>query len=62
MDTRKPNTKEDTGGYLFFSGIMTMSASYRITPRVALRANWNRTITNYNRDTDVMTGGLAYRF
>jgi len=44
------------------SGIVTMTASYRFHPHWGLRASWNRIVTNYNRDTDVILGGIAYRF
>ena len=60
VDNRRKD--KDAGGNMFLSGLLTMGVSYRITPHVALRANWNRTITNYNRDTDVMVGGVGYRF
>jgi hypothetical protein len=44
------------------SGITTLTASYRIDPHWALRASWNRIVTNYDRDTDVLLGGIGYRF
>jgi len=44
------------------SGIVTLSASYRLTPDWALRTSWNRIVTSYNRDTDVIMGGIGYRF
>lgn len=65
------------GGYLVFSrnektkdikddidlaGLVTMTASFRLTPSWALRGSWMRTVTDFNRDTDVMMGGLGYRF
>ena len=61
IDERR-KLKDGAGGDMFLSGLLTMTVSYRVTPRIALRANWNRTITNYNRDTDVMCGGAGYRF
>jgi len=65
------------GGYLVFSrnyktknvsdnvdlaGLVTMTASFRITPSWAVRGSWMRTVTDFNRDTDIMIGGLGYRF
>jgi hypothetical protein len=44
------------------SGIATMSGSYRLDPHWSLRISWNRIITNYDRDTDVIMGGIGYRF
>ena len=44
------------------SGIVTLTASYRLTPDWALRTSWNRIVTSYNRDTDVILGGVGYRF
>jgi hypothetical protein len=44
------------------SGIVTMTASYRFHPHWNLRTSWNRIVTNYNRDTDVILGGIGYRF
>ena len=46
----------------YLSGLVTMSASYRLDPDWALRLSWNRIVTNYNSDTDVILGGLGYRF
>jgi hypothetical protein len=44
------------------SGIVTLTASYRLTPDWALRSSWNRIVTSYNRDTDVILAGVGYRF
>jgi hypothetical protein len=46
----------------FVSGIITLTGSYRLTPHWALRASWNRVVTDYERDTDVILAGLGYRF
>jgi len=45
-----------------WSGLLTMSASYRISQRWFARVSWNRTVTGYDRDTDVFLAGLGYRF
>jgi len=44
------------------SGIVTMTGSYRFHPHWAMRTSWNRIVTNYNRDTDVIMGGIGYLF
>jgi hypothetical protein len=44
------------------SGIITLTASYRLHPHWALRTSWNRIVTSYSRDTDVILGGVGYRF
>jgi hypothetical protein len=43
-------------------GIVTMTSSYRFLPQWDVRASWNRIITDYNNDTDVILGGIGYRF
>jgi len=43
-----------------FSGIVSLMAGYEIVPRWHLRATWNRIVTNYDRDTDVIMGGVGY--
>lgn len=44
------------------SAIGTLTASYRLDPRWSLRISWNRIVTNYDRDTDVLLGGVGYGF
>ncbi|OGU07216.1 MAG: hypothetical protein A2X82_03135 [Geobacteraceae bacterium GWC2_55_20] len=44
------------------SMIATMTGSYRLDPSWSLRTSWNRIVTNYDRDTDVIMGGVGYRF
>lgn len=44
------------------SAICTITGSYRLDPHWSLRTSWNRIVTNYNRDTDVIVGGIGYRF
>lgn len=44
------------------SAIVTMTAGYRFDRRWSLRSSWNRILTDYNRDTDVIFGGIGYRF
>jgi hypothetical protein len=44
------------------SGMLTLTGSYRFAPHWAARLSWNRLITTYDRDTDVIVGGIGYRF
>lgn len=44
------------------SAITTLTGSYRLNQHWCLRTSWNRIITNYDRDTDVIMGGIGYRF
>jgi hypothetical protein len=44
------------------SGLVSLSASYRFTEHWAARVTWNRVVTRYSRDTDVLLGGVGYRF
>ncbi len=44
------------------SAITTLTGSYRLDPRWSLRTSWNRIVTNYDKDTDVIMGGIGYRF
>ena len=44
------------------SGIVTLTASYRFHPHWDLRTSWYRIVTSYDRDTDVLLGGVGYRF
>jgi hypothetical protein len=57
-ERRRKNENKDN----IISGIATMSGSYRLDPHWSLRISWNRIITNYDRDTDVIMGGIGYRF
>jgi hypothetical protein len=45
-----------------FAGIVSMSASYRLGQHWTTRVTWNRIVTRYNRDTDVILAGVGYRF
>ncbi|HEY6008074.1 MAG TPA: hypothetical protein VIU40_07090, partial [Geobacteraceae bacterium] len=44
------------------SAILTFSGSYRLDTSWLLRTSWNRILTNYDRDTDVILAGVGYRF
>ncbi len=44
------------------SALFAVSASYRFGSRWVARVTWNRVVTRYNRDTDVIEGGIGVRF
>jgi len=44
------------------AGIVTLTGSYRIHRHWDVRTSWNRIVTDYNRDTDIILGGVGYRF
>ena len=52
----------DTGGDGILSGLVSISASYRVTQHWSARVTWNRVVTRYSRDTDVILAGIGYRF
>ena len=52
----------DTGTNRFISGIATLTCSYRFAGNWAVRGSWNRVITRYQRDTDIILGGIGYLF
>ena len=47
---------------VFGAGMFTMSASYRMGHEWTARLSWNRVLSNYDRDTDVVMLGVGYRF
>jgi hypothetical protein len=51
----------DTGDGIL-SGLLSITASYRMTQRWSPRVTWNRVMTRYSRDTDVILGGIGYGF
>ena len=60
--SRYHNPLQGPGADRLLSGIVALTGSYRFTPHWALRATWNRVVTSYERDTDVILGGVGYRF
>jgi hypothetical protein len=56
VDTHHPGRVETV------LGVFTMTASYRFMPRWAVRLSWNRVVTNYDGDADVILAGLGYFF
>lgn len=45
-----------------FSGIISFTGSYRVSGPWNVRLTFNRIITNYNKDADVILAGIGYRF
>lgn len=45
-----------------FSGLVSLSASYRFTNRWLARLTWNRMVTRYDRDADIIAAGVGMRF
>ncbi|NVN92291.1 MAG: hypothetical protein HXX11_17040 [Desulfuromonadales bacterium] len=43
-------------------GIITLTSSYTIMSPWDVRVSWNRVITTYNNDTDVILGGVGFHF
>ncbi|EKS66629.1 MULTISPECIES: hypothetical protein [Caballeronia] len=45
-----------------FSGLVSVSASYRFSDRWLARVTWNRMVTRYDRDADIIEAGFGVRF
>jgi len=56
------NLVENRDGGRALSGLVSLTGSYRFHPNWDLRTSWYRIVTDYNRDTDVILGGVGYRF
>ncbi|MGA7777215.1 MAG: hypothetical protein WCA85_05830 [Paraburkholderia sp.] len=50
------------GGDGILAGLVSISASYRLAQHWLARVTWNRVMTRDSRDTDVILGGVGYRF
>jgi hypothetical protein len=61
VDKRR-NPESDIGNDAFIAGLITVTGSYYFSRRFLIRTSLSRTITDYNRDTDVILAGLGYRF
>jgi hypothetical protein len=55
------DARRDKNG-AFGAGIVTLTASMRFAPAWVGRFSWNRVVSRYDRDTDVLLLGLGYRF
>ena len=60
IDERGKLKQSDTSRII--CGIITMTSSYQFIPPWDVRVSWDRVITDYNHDTDVILGGVGYRF
>ncbi len=49
-------------GHRALAGLVTLTASYRLSDHWFTRLNWNRVVTNYNRDSDVIVIGAGLRW
>lgn len=56
------NSSDPGPGKGKFSGLVSISGTYRFTNRLDARLTWNRVVTRYDRDTDVIFAGVGYRF
>ncbi|WP_260854210.1 porin family protein [Paraburkholderia sp. BCC1886] len=56
------NGDDNSSGMRKLSGLVTMAASYRLGEHWDARVEWNRVVTRYDRDSDVIFAGLGYRF
>ncbi|MGZ6250083.1 MAG: hypothetical protein ACXWMC_10755, partial [Syntrophales bacterium] len=46
----------------FFCEVVSITASYRLSPHWDIRSTWDRIITDYDRDSDIFLAGIGYRF
>jgi hypothetical protein len=60
--TRNDDLPADRTGDGRFSGLVSLSASYRLTDRWLARVTWNRMVTRYDRDADIIEAGVGMRF
>jgi hypothetical protein len=60
--TQTDNLPQDRTGDGRVSALFAVSASYRFASRWLARVTWNRVVTRYNRDTDLIEGGIGVRF
>jgi hypothetical protein len=56
-DIRNGNDQRDTGDGIL-SGFISASAEYRVKHRWSTRVTWNRMVTRYSRNNDVILSGI----
>jgi hypothetical protein len=44
------------------AGVVSITSSYRFFPHWGMRFTWDRIVTNYDRDADVILCGIGYHF
>lgn len=59
LDQRRHRVPGESGSQAL-SGLVTMTVSYDINPQFRIRLSWNRIVTNFDRDTDVIMAGVGY--
>jgi hypothetical protein len=59
-ERHQPNPTEQGAGTI--AGLVTPTISWRFSPHIVLRFNWERTVSSYHRDTDIFLLGPGYRF
>ncbi|WP_051710051.1 hypothetical protein [Andreprevotia chitinilytica] len=52
----------DTRNYSDVSGIVTLTASYRVADHWRARLDWHRIVTTYSKDADIVLLGAGYQF
>jgi hypothetical protein len=62
VDHQKEKSGNPQGHTRSIAAIVTLTAAYRAHPKINLRGSWSRIVTNYDRDTDVILGGVGYLF
>ncbi|HZZ10061.1 MAG TPA: hypothetical protein VFE79_05175 [Paraburkholderia sp.] len=60
--TQNDDLPENRTGDGRVSGLVSVSASYRLGEHWLTRVTWNRVVTRYDRDTDVIVAGVGWRF
>jgi hypothetical protein len=53
----KPILRDQT-----LAALLSPTVAYRFTPHWQARLTWNRVLSNYDRDADVILLGLGYRW
>ena len=59
---REPPLDSGGSGRMDIAGLLTVTTSYRFSDRWFTRFNWNRVMSNDNRDTDLFLLGLGFRW
>ncbi|BBP97128.1 hypothetical protein BSFA1_22570 [Burkholderia sp. SFA1] len=60
--TQNDDLPQNHSGDGRFAGLVSLSASYRFTNRWLVRVMWNRMVTRYDGDADVIEAGIGMRF
>lgn len=61
VDNRR-NPGADIWDDTILNGLITVTGSYQLCSEYVIRISLSRTITDYDRDTDIIFAGLGYRF